>query len=131
MTEREKSNLMREAELKKIKKFYEDQGYLCERILSQNSPSSIILFTEDEEKVERYIEIKFIVKKPEYEPDDDIAEFAAEIEKRAVKQVKADINKKPKKERLAAEQLANEKVKQIIESYKQLSFFITRQSTAD
>ena len=25
MTEREKSNLMREAELKKIKKFYEDQ----------------------------------------------------------------------------------------------------------
>ena len=118
MTEREKSNLMREAELKKIKKFYEDQGYLCERILSQNSPSSIILFTEDEEKVERYIEIKFIVKKPEYEPDDDIAEFATEIEKRAVKQVKADINKKPKKERLAAEQLANEKVKQIIETYK-------------
>ena len=83
MTEREKSNLMREAELKKIKKFYEDQGYLCERILSQNSPSSIILFTEDDEKVERYIEIKFIVKKPEYEPDDDIAEFAAEIEKKA------------------------------------------------
>ena len=123
MTERDKSSLTREAELKKIQQFYEDQGYLCERILSQNSPSSIILFTEDEEKVERYIEIKFIVKKPEYEPDDDIAEFAAEIEKRAVKQVKADINKKPKKERLAAEQLANEKVKQIIESYKQLSFY--------
>ena len=109
---------MREAELKKIKKFYEDQGFMCERILSQNSPSSIILFTEDEEKNERYIEIKFIVKKPDYEPDEDINEFTAEIEKRAVKQVKADINKKPKKERLAAEQLANEKVKQIIESYK-------------
>lgn len=118
MTEREKSNLLREAELKKVKKFYEDQGFMVERILSQNSPSSLILFTEDEERNERYIEIKFIVKKPEYEPDDDIAEFAAEIEKRAVKQVRADINKKPKKERLVAEQLANDKVKQIVESYK-------------
>lgn len=118
MTEREKSNLLREEELKKIKKFYEEQGFMIERILSQNSPSSLILFTEDSDKNERYIEIKFIVKKPEYEPDDDIAEFAAEIEKRAVKQVKADINKKPKKERLAAEQLANEMVKQIVESYK-------------
>ena len=109
---------MREAELKKIKKFYEDQGLMCERILSQNSPSSIILFTEDEEKNERYIEIKFIVKKPDYEPDEDINEFAAEIEKRAVKQVRAGINKKPKKERVAAEQLANQKVKEIVESYK-------------
>ena len=118
MTERERTNLMREAELKKIKKFYEDQGLMCERILSQNSPSSIILFTEDEEKNERYIEIKFIVKKPDYEPDEDINEFAAEIEKRAVKQVRADINKKPKKERIAAEQLANQKVKEIVESYK-------------
>ena len=118
MTEREKSSLLREAELKKIKKYYEDQGYICERILSQNSPSSIILFTEDQEKNERYIEIKFIVKKPEYEPDDDIEDFKAEIEKRAVKQVKADINKLPKKERLAAEQQANKKVKEIIESYE-------------
>lgn len=118
MTERERTNLMREAELKKIKKFYEDQGLMCERILSQNSPSSIILFTEDEEKNERYIEIKFIVKKPDYEPDEDINEFVAEIEKRAVKQVRADINKKPKKERVAAEQLANQKVKEIVESYK-------------
>lgn len=118
MTEREKSNLLREAELKKIKKYYEDQGYICERILSQNSPSSIILFTEDQEKNERYIEIKFIVKKPEYEPDDDIEDFKAEIEKRAVKQVKADINKLPKKERLVAEQQANKKVKEIIESYE-------------
>lgn len=118
MTEREKSNLMREAELKKIKKFYEEQGFICERILSQNSPSSLILFTEDDQKNERYIEIKFIVKKPDYEPDEDIAEFAAEIEKRAVKQVKAEINKKGKKEKLIAEQLANEKVKEIIESYK-------------
>lgn len=118
MTEREKSNLLREEELKKIKKFYEDQGFMCERILSQNSPSSIILFTEDEEKNERYIEIKFIVKKPDYEPDEDINEFAAEIEKRAVKQVRADINKKPKKERVAAEQLANQKIKEIVESYK-------------
>lgn len=118
MTERERTNLMREAELKRIKKFYEDQGLMCERILSQNSPSSIILFTEDEEKNERYVEIKFIVKKPDYEPDEDINEFAAEIEKRAVKQVRADINKKPKKERAAAEQLANQKVKEIVESYK-------------
>lgn len=118
MTEREKSNLIREAELKKIKKFYEEQGYICERILSQNSPSSLILFTEDSERNERYVEVKFIVKKPEYEPDDDIEEFKAEIEKRAVKQVRADINKKPKKERLLAEQLANDRVKQIIESYK-------------
>ena len=118
MTEREKSNLIREAELRKIKKFYEDQGFICERILSQNSPSSLILFTEDEERNERYIEIKFIVKKPEYEPDEDIEEFGVEIEKRAVKQVRAEINKKPKKERLLAEQLANDKVKQIVESYK-------------
>lgn len=117
MTEREKSNLLREEELKKIKKFYEEQGFMIERILSQNSPSSLILFTEDSEKNERYIEIKFIVKKPDYEPDDDIAEFQAEIEKRAVKQVKADINKKNKKERLVAEQLADKKVKEIIESY--------------
>ena len=102
----------------RIKKYYEDQGYICEIILSQNSPSSIILFTEDKEKNERYIEIKFIVKKPEYEPDDDIEDFKAEIEKRAVKQVKADINKLPKKERLAAEQQANKKVKEIIESYE-------------
>lgn len=117
MTEREKTNLLREEELKKIKKFYEEQGFMIERILSQNSPSSLILFTEDSEKNERYIEIKFIVKKPDYEPDDDIAEFQAEIEKRAVKQVKADINKKNKKERLVAEQLAGKKVKEIIESY--------------
>lgn len=117
MTEREKSNLLREEELKKVKKFYEEQGFMIERILSQNSPSSLILFTEDSEKNERYIEIKFIVKKPDYEPDDDIAEFQAEIEKRAVKQVKADINKKSKKERLVAEQLADKKVKEIIESY--------------
>ena len=73
MTEREKSNKLREAEIRKIKKFYEDQGFIVERILSQNSPSSIILFTEDEERNERYIEVKFIVKKPEYEPDEDIA----------------------------------------------------------
>lgn len=118
MTEREKSNLLREAELKKIKKFYEDQGFMVERILSQNSPSSIILFTEDEEKNERYIEVKFIVKKPDYEPDDDIAEFQAEIEKRAVKQVKADLNKLNKKERAIQEPLANEKVKLIVKSYE-------------
>ena len=65
MTEREKSNKLREAEIRKIKKFYEDQGFMVEWILSQNSPSSIILFTEDEERNERYIEVKFIVKKPE------------------------------------------------------------------
>ena len=36
MTEREKSNKLREAEICKIKKFYEDQGFMVERILSQN-----------------------------------------------------------------------------------------------
>lgn len=117
MTEREKSEILREAELKKIKKFYEDQGLMIERILSQNSPSSLILFTEDNEKNERYIEIKFIVKKPDYEPDEDIDAFKAEIQTRAVKKVKADINKLNKKERLLAEQQADLKVKQYIEKY--------------
>ena len=117
MTERERTNLMREAELKKIKKFYEDQGFMCERILSQNSPSSIILFTEDEEKNERYIEIKFIVKKPEYEPDEDIDNFKVEIHNRAVKKVRADINKLNKKDRILAEQEADIKVKQFEEKY--------------
>ena len=32
MTEREKSNKLREAEIRKIKKFYEDQGFMVERI---------------------------------------------------------------------------------------------------
>ena len=63
------------------------------RILSQNSPSSLILFTEDKDNNERYIEIKFVAKKSEYEPDEDIENFEAEIQKRAVKQVKADLNK--------------------------------------
>lgn len=117
MTEREKSEVLREAELKKIKKFYEGEGFMIERILSQNSPSSLILFTEDSEKNERYIEIKFIVKKPDYEPDEDIDAFKAEIQTRAVKKVKADINKLNKKERLIAEQEADIKVKQYIEKY--------------
>lgn len=117
MTERQKSEVMREEQLLKIKQFYEDQGYMVERILSQNSPSSIILFTEDEEKNERYIEIKFIVKKPEYEPDDDIEDFKAEIQKRAVKKVTADINKLNKKEQIVAKQTADIKVKQLVEKY--------------
>lgn len=117
MTEREKSNKLREAEIARIKKYYEEQGYLVERILSQNSPSSIILFTEDEEKNERYIEVKFIVKKPDYEPDEDIDNFKVEMHNRAVKKVKAEINKLPKKEREAAQQLANEKVKQLEQQY--------------
>lgn len=112
MTEREKSEILRERELKKIQKFYEEQGYMVERILSQNSPSSIILFTEDEEKNERYIEVKFIVKKSEYEPDEDIDNFKVEIHNRAVKKVRAEINKLNKKERLIAEQLADQKVKE-------------------
>ena len=117
MTEREKSEILRERELKKIQKFYEDQGYIVERILSQNSPSSIILFTEDEEKNERYIEVKFIVKKPEYEPDEDIDNFKVEIHNRAVKKVRADINKLNKKDRILAEQEADIKVKQFEEKY--------------
>ena len=117
MTEREKSEILRERELKKIQKLYEDQGYIVERILSQNSPSSIILFTEDEEQNERYIEVKFIVKKPEYEPDEDIDNFKVEIHNRAVKKVRADINKLNKKDRILAEQEADIKVKQFEEKY--------------
>lgn len=117
MTEREKSEILREKELKKIKKFYEDQGYMVERILSQNSPSSLILFTEDQEKNERYIEVKFIVKKPDYEPDEDIDNFKVEIQNRAVKKVRADINKLNKKDKLLAEQEADLKVQQYVEKY--------------
>lgn len=117
MTERDKSNLIREKELKKIKKFYEAEGAMIERILSQNSPSSLLLFTEDAERNERYVEIKFVVKKPDYEPDEDIDAFKAEIEHRAVKQVKANLNKLNKTKRAAAEPLANQEVKKIIESY--------------
>ena len=117
MTEREKSEVMREAELKRIKKFYEDQGFIVERILSQNSPSSLILFTEDEEQNERYIELKFVVKKPEYERDEDINNFKVEIHNRAVKKVKADINKLNKKERILAEAQADLLVKQYKEKY--------------
>ena len=117
MTERERSEILRERELKKVQKFYEDQGYIVERILSQNSPSSIILFTEDEEQNERYIEVKFIVKKPEYEPDEDIDNFKVEIHNRAVKKVRADINKLNKKDRILAEQEADIKVKQFEEKY--------------
>ena len=117
MTEREKSNKLREAEIGKIKKYYEDQGYMVERILSQNSPSSIILFTEDEERNERYIEIKFIVKKPDYEPDEDIDNFKVEMHNRAVKKVKAEINKLPKKEREAAQQQASQRVKELEQQY--------------
>ena len=117
MTEREKSNKLREAEIGKIKKYYEDQGYMVERILSQNSPSSIILFTEDEERNERYIEVKFIVKKPDYEPDDDIDNFKVEMHNRAVKKVKAEINKLPKKEREAAQQQASQRVKELEQQY--------------
>lgn len=117
MTEREKSNKLREAEIGRIKKYYEDQGYMVERILSQNSPSSIILFTEDEERNERYIEVKFIVKKPDYEPDEDIDNFKVEMHNRAVKKVKAEINKLPKKEREAAQQQASQRVKELEQQY--------------
>ena len=117
MTEREKSEILREEELKKVKKFYEEQGFMVERILSQNSPSSLILFTEDQEKNERYIEIKFIVKKPEYEPDEDIDNFKVEIHNRAVKKVKADINKLNKKDRILAEAQADIKVQEFENKY--------------
>lgn len=117
MTEREKSEILREEELKKVKKFYEEQGYMVERILSQNSPSSLILFTEDQEKNERYIEVKFIVKKPEYEPDEDIDNFKVEIHNRAVKKVKADINKLNKKDRILAEAQADIKVQEFENKY--------------
>ena len=119
MTERERSNVLREAELKKIKQFYENEGYIVERILSQNSPSSLILFTEDEDRNERYIEIKFIVKKPAYTPDEDIDAYQAEIQTRANKKVQAELNKlKNQKERLAAEKQTEKKVQDFIEKYK-------------
>lgn len=117
MTEREKSELLREEEICKVKKFYEQEGYIVERILSQNSPSSLILFTEDAEKNERYIELKFIVKKQDYTPDEDIEEFKVEVQKRAVKKVTADINKLNKKEQIIAKQQADIKVKQYVEKY--------------
>ena len=117
MTERDKSNKLREKEIKRIKKYYEDQGFMVERILSQNSPSSIILFTEDEGNVERYIEVKFIVKKPEYEPDEDMENFKVEMQNRAVKKVRAEINKLNKKDRVAAEQQADKRVKELVAKY--------------
>lgn len=117
MTEREKSNKLRETEIKKIKDFYESQGYIVERVLSQNSPSSIILFTEDEEKNERYIEVKFIVKKPEYEPDEDIDNFKVEMHNRAVKKAKAELNKLNKKERIIAEAGIDLRVKELEQKY--------------
>jgi hypothetical protein len=117
MTERDKSNLIREKELKKIKQLYEADGAMIYRILSQNSPSSLLLFTEDDEQNERYVEIKFVVKKPEYEPDEDIEAFKAEIAHRAVKQVKANLNKLNKTDRALAEPKADEEVRKIIESY--------------
>lgn len=118
MTEREISKQMRELELNRIKKYYEDNGFIVRRILSQNSPSSIILFAEDQDNNERYIEIKFVVKKPYYEPDEDISNFEMEMQKRAIKQVKADLNKLNKKERAAAEQLVDIKVQQLVNQYK-------------
>lgn len=117
MTERDKSNKIREEILKDIKKYLEGKDLICERILSQTSPSSLILFTEDDEKNERYVEIKFIVRKPDYTPDDDIEQFKAEIRNRAVKQVKAKLNKMGKKDRAEAEKKAEEEVRKIIESY--------------
>jgi hypothetical protein len=115
VTEREKSNIIREKILKEVKKYFEDQDLICERILS---PSSLILFTEDNENNERYVEVKFIVRKPEYTPDDDIENFKAEIQARAVKQVKANLNKMNKKDRAIAEREADKEVQKIIDSYK-------------
>lgn len=113
MTERERSDKLREIEIMKIKDVYEKEGFMIERILSQNSPSSLILFTEDEDKNERYIEIKFIVKKPDYEPDEDIDNFKTEMHNRAVKKAKAELNKMNKKERAAAEPKIEQRVKEL------------------
>lgn len=113
MTERERSDKLREIEIMKIKDAYEKEGFMIERILSQNSPSSLILFTEDEDKNERYIEIKFIVKKPDYEPDEDINNFKTEMHNRAVKKAKAELNKMNKKERVAAEPKIDQRVKEL------------------
>lgn len=117
MTEREKGNIIREGLIKEVKKYFEDNEMICERILSQGSPSSLILFTEDGERNERYVEIKFVVRKPDYTPDDDIENFKAEIQSRAVKQVKAQLNKLNKKDRMDAERQAEKEVQKIIDSY--------------
>lgn len=99
MTEREISNEIREAEINRIKKFYEEGGFIVERILSQNSPSSLLIFLQDGDNLERYLEIKFIVKNVEYTPDEDVFAFREEIKKRAEKAFKAKLNKLNKKER--------------------------------
>ena len=95
--------------VEKVYSEYEKTGMPANNIMD--------LFTEDQEKNERYIEVKFIVKKPDYEPDEDIDNFKVEIQNRAVKKVRADINKLNKKDKLLAEQEADLKVQQYVEKY--------------
>lgn len=118
MTERQISDKLREIEIARIRKFYDDQGFIVKRILAQNSPSSLILFTEDEEGNERYVEVKFVVKKPSYTPDEDIYAYEGELAARAEKHVRAQYNKLKKSEqKLVTETDLQNQIKAYIDSY--------------
>lgn len=117
MSEREKSDLLREDLLQKINEFLLARGEMVDRILSQDSPNALLLSTVDKDNNERYIEIKLIVKKPDYEPDDDISYFKDVMRDRAIKKVKAQINKLNKKEKLLAQANADELVRQELKKY--------------
>ena len=119
MTERQISDKLRETEIARVRKFYEEEGFIVKRILAQNSPSSIILFTEDDNGNERYIEVKFVVKKPDYTPDEDIYAYEGELAIRAEKHVRAQYNKLKKSEqKLITESDLQKQIKDYIDSYK-------------
>lgn len=117
MTEREKSDKLREKILHQVMKNLTDTEEMVDRILSQGSPNALLLSTLDEDGNDRYVEIKFIVKKPEYEPDEDLEYYQFQIKERAIKKVKAYINKLPKKEQVLAKANADELVKKEMEKY--------------
>lgn len=117
MTERNKSDNLREKVLQGIMEQLNANGEMVDRILSQGSPNALLLSTLDEENNERYVEIKFIVKKPEYEPDEDLEYYKFQVKERAIKKVKAAINKLPKKEQILAKANADELVKIELKKY--------------
>jgi DNA-binding PucR family transcriptional regulator len=120
MTERERSDNLREKVLQEIMQHLATKGEMIDRILSQGSPNALLLSTLDSENNDRYVEIKFIVKKPEYEPDEDLEYYQFQVKERAIKKVKAAINKLPKKEQILAKANADELVKQELGKYSAL-----------
>lgn len=120
MTERERSDDLREKVLQDIMQYLDTKGEMVDRILSQGSPNALLLSTLDSENNDRYVEIKFIVKKPEYEPDEDLEYYQFQVKERAIKKVKAAINKLPKKEQILAKANADELVKQELAKYSAL-----------